>query len=159
MDATIYSIVKRHGDLEEQISRILDVVKPVDSVEVMAYLLRRTMDIFRETSSVHCCLLDRMPPEVISRFAPGLLSFYFCLLKDEKTKASAREAAMSATRRVLEQGSWLDSASETRIHDFFYFNRRAEFKDIYAVCMRRFKTAKRAFFVSELIVLGQDESR
>lgn len=156
MDARIYGIVKGCGDLEEQIGRILDVARPQDFAEVMAYLLRKTMNAFKASPSTHRRFLDRMPPEVVGKFAPGLLSFYFGVLKDQKVKAGVREAALDATRYVLEQAPRLDSVSETRIHDFFYFNRRTEFKDIYIACVQRFRTARRVFFVSELVVLGHE---
>nr|AGE95028.1 hypothetical protein ECU08_0620 [Encephalitozoon cuniculi] len=154
MDARIYEIIKKNDDLEEQIKKILGAVKPLDVSEVMAYLMKKTMDVFRADPSVHCYLLGRVPLELITRFAPGLLSFYFCLLRDQKTKGMVRNAALDSVKHVLESVSELDDTSEAKIHEFFRFYGGLGVEEIYIICARRFRTSRKVFFISELLVLG-----
>lgn len=154
MDGRIYEIIKKSGDLEDQIDKILSIVNPSTSSEVVAYLLKRTMDMFRKDSSSHNHLLNRIPPSLITKFTPGLLSFYFGLLKDQKTKSGIREAATVSMKYVLESVSRLDDSSEGKIHEFFYFHKSSGFEDIYRICAQKFKTRRKLFFISELLLLG-----
>ncbi|AFN83477.1 hypothetical protein EROM_080570 [Encephalitozoon romaleae SJ-2008] len=154
MDGRIYEIIKKSGDLEEQIDKILSISHPLGSSEVVAYLLKRTMDMFGKDPLSHSRLLNGIPSSLITKFAPGLLSFYFCLLKDQKTRSRIREAATVSMKHVLESVSRLDDNSEGKIHEFFYFHKRPEFEDIYRVCAQKFKTRRRLFFISELLLLG-----
>ncbi|WEL39214.1 hypothetical protein PFJ87_08g00730 [Encephalitozoon hellem] len=154
MDSRIYEIIKRNGDLEEQIDKILSVVNPLSISEVIAYLLKRTMDMFRGNPSFHRYLLNRMPSELITKFAPGLLSFYFCLLKDHKIKNIVVKAAVESIMYVLGSVPGLDGNSEKKIHEFFYFHKSPEFESIYKICAQKFRTRRKVFFISELLLLG-----
>ncbi|ADM11991.1 uncharacterized protein Eint_080560 [Encephalitozoon intestinalis ATCC 50506] len=154
MSSRIYEVIKEEGSLEEQIKKILKMGVLADSSEILAYFLRKTMDVFKEDPSIHHYLLNRIPSELITRFVPGLLSFYFSLLKDQKTNRRTERMVIDSIKHVLESAARLNDVAEARIHEFFYFRRGPMFEEIYKICAQKFKTSRRVFFISELLLLG-----
>lgn len=148
----ILDAAKKHG-LEECIEAVLNAVDPLRHPEAVAYLFRQTMDAFQQRPDIHLGLLHRVPDPVVSRFAPGLLSAYFRVLKDCKSTCVLRTAAADAVEHVLCLDIVLSEESEKNIHDFFYFHRSSEFRRIYIVCAQKFRAERRTLFLRELLLL------
>lgn len=156
MSSKIYELVRKHTDLGERVNAILEVVDPTEAPGVMAYLLKQTLEVLRGDPCLHYCLVTRLPADVICRFIPGLLSAYFRVLRDHKTRDAVKNTVVKTLECVLSLDIVLDEVSETNIHDFFYFNRESMFEEIYVICSQRFRSSKRIFFVIELLLLGRE---
>lgn len=163
MNSRVYEIVKKHKDVSEQVRTVMETTELLESPEVVAYLLKQSLSIFRDMPDLHLDLMGRVPEDVVCSFAPGLLSGYFRILKGPKNKSSVRSAAVEAVKYVLSRISGFDEESEKNIHEFFYFNGEEGFGELYAICAQKFKTSRRVFFMSRLLLLdhplSEDEYR
>ncbi|KAH9411000.1 hypothetical protein HK407_09g14150 [Ordospora pajunii] len=154
MDAEVYRILKEEGDVEERMCRILSLKDSMGCKEAVAYLLKESMNMIAVSPEMHWNVLSKVPTDFIGGFMPGLLSLYFNVLKDVKTHARTRRSVIRSMEYVIESVDVFDDESERRIYEFFYFNRNAEYENGYRVCYRKLKKEGRAFFASELLLLG-----
>ncbi|KHN69135.1 hypothetical protein M896_090600 [Ordospora colligata OC4] len=154
MDAKVYKIVKEEGNVEERMRKILSLKDSLGCREAVAYLLKESMSLITISPEIHLNVLSRIPTDVVGNFMPGLLSFYFTVLKDVKTRAEVRRYMIQSMEHVMESVDVFDAESERRIYEFLYFNRNQEYKNAYYVCYKKLKNEGRAFFASELLLLG-----